>query len=186
MTLHSVILFLHLLGVLLLFAAQGLEWICLRNLQRAATLEQFRSWAGAATVIPRFSPFSGSLIIFPGAYLATKMKVWPQGWISMALLAVIVILALGVGVSGPRVRAMIKASMQEGAVLRDLVGRAHDPVLRYSFRLRLALGLGVVYLMGSKSPMGLSLAVMGVAVAAGLLAAAKAPPTNPQGLKPSV
>jgi hypothetical protein len=178
MTLYSVILFLHLLGVVLLFVAQGLEWICLRNLQRAPTLEQFRSWAKAATVIPRFSPFSGPLIVFPGAYLATKMKAWPQGWISMALLAVIVILALGLAVSSPRMRRMIKASMLEGAVLRDLVSRAHDPALRYSFRLRVALGLGVVYLMGSKSPMGVSLAVMGVATVVGLIAGARAPQTG--------
>jgi hypothetical protein len=171
MTLYSVILFLHFVGVLLLFVAQGLEWICLRNLQRATTLEQFRAWAGAVTVVPRFSPFSGSLIVFAGAYLATKMKVWPQGWISMALLAVVVILGLGLGVSSPKMRALVKASKQDGAALPELVARAHDPAFRYSFRLRLALGLGVVYLMGSKPAMGVSLAVMGVATVAGLLAA---------------
>ena len=137
-------------------------------------------------MIPRFSPFSGPLIVFPGAYLATKMKAWPQGWISTALLAVVVILALGLGVSSPRMRAMVKASMQDGAALRDLVARAYAPALRYSFRLRLALGLGVVYLMGSKSPMGLSLAVMGVATVLGLIASALRSQANAQGLKPGV
>lgn len=175
MTLYAVILFLHLVGALILFAALGLEWICLRNFQRAASLEQFRSWAAAATVIPRFHSISGPLLVLTGAYLATKMKAWPQGWISLALLAIIVMIVLGAGVSGRRVRAVIQASMQEGAVLRDLVSRTYAPVLRYSFRLRIALGLGVVYLMGSKSPMGMSLVVIGVATAAGLLAAAKAP-----------
>ncbi len=103
---------------------------------------------------------------------------------TMALLAVVVILALGLGVSSPRMRAMVKASMQDGAALRDLVARAHAPALRYSFWLRLALGLGVVYLMGSKSPMGMSLAVMGVATALGLIASAKGSQADRQELKP--
>jgi hypothetical protein len=173
MTFYSVILFLHLLGVALLFAALGLEWICLGNLRRAANLEQFRSWANAARAIPRFYAFAGPLIVFAGAYLATKMKAWPQGWISMSLLAVVVIMGLGMGVSGRRMRAMIKASTQDGAGFSDLVSRAQAPVMRYSFRVRVALGLGVLYLMGSKSGIGMSLAVMGVATLAGLLAGAK-------------
>jgi len=175
MTLYAVILFLHLLGALILFGALALEWICLRNLRRAATLEELRSWTGAAALLPRFHAFSGPLILFPGAYLATKMQVWPQGWISMALLGVVVMLVLGMGVSGRRVRGIIKASRQENAVLSDLVSRVEAPVLRYSFWLRIALGLGIVLLMGSKSPMGISAAVMGVAVAAGLAAAAMGP-----------
>jgi len=169
MTLYSVILFLHLLGVLMLFAALGIEWIYLRQLPLATSLDQFRSWAGAVPLVSRFNAFAGPLIFFPGAYLATKMKAWPQGWVSMALLAVVAIIALGAAVSGPPMRRLVKASRSADAVLADLVGRARDRVFRLSFRLRLALGLAAVFLMGSKSPMGTSGIVMGVAVALGLL-----------------
>jgi len=168
MTLYSVILFLHLLGALILFAALALEWICLRQMRQSTSLDQLRSWTGAAALIPRFHAFSGPLIIFPGAYLATKMQVWPQGWISMALLAVVVMVVLGMGVTGPRMRALIKASKQPDAVLSDLVGRAHAGIFRFSFRLRIALGLAAVFLMGSKSPMGPSAIVMGGAAALGI------------------
>jgi len=175
MTLHAVVLFLHVLGALLLFAAFGLEWLCLRGLRRATSLEQLRAWSGAAALLPRFHAFSGPLIIFAGAYLATKMDAWAQGWISIALLVVVVMLVLGMGISGRRVKALIKASMQDNAVAADLVSRAYAPILRYSLRLRIALGLGVVYLMGSKSPMEGSIVVIGIAAAAGLAASAIGP-----------
>jgi hypothetical protein len=169
MTLYSVILFLHLLGALILFAALALEWICLRQLRQATSLDQFRDWTTAVPLIPRFNAFAGPLVFFPGAYLATKMKAWPQGWISMALLAVVAIIALGAGVSGPRMRRLVKASKQSDAVLADLVGRARARVFRLSFRLRMALGLAAVFLMGSKSPIGVSGIVMGGAATLGLL-----------------
>jgi len=175
MTLYSVILFFHVLGVVLLFAAFGLEWVCLRGIRRAASIEQVRAWTGAAAVTPRFHAFSGPLIIFAGAYLATKMQAWPQGWISMSLLGVVGMMALGMGVSAPRMRALGKASMQPSALLADSIGRAQAPVFRYSLRIRLALGLGIILLMGSKSPLGISAAVMGVAVVAGLIAGAVGP-----------
>ncbi len=175
MTLHASMLFFHIVGILLLFTAFGLEWICFRNLRKTTSLEQLRSWTGAAAVIPRFHAISGPLIILTGAYLATKMKAWPQGWISMSLLAIVVMIVLGAVVSGRKVRGLIKDSAQQNAEFRGLIGRTYDPVLRYSLRLRIALGLGVVYLMGSKAPMGLSLAVMGVATLLGVLASVKGP-----------
>ena len=169
MTLYSIILFLHLLGALILFTAFGLEWICLRQLRQAASLEQFRSWTGAAALIPRFHAFSGPLILFPGAYLATKMQVWPQGWLSMSLLAALIMIVLGAGVTGRPMRALIKASTQAESSLMDLVARARGGVFRLSLRLRLALGLAAVFLMGSKSPWGIAVTVMGVAAVIGIV-----------------
>ncbi|HUK25353.1 MAG TPA: hypothetical protein VLV49_12295 [Terriglobales bacterium] len=167
MTVYSVILFIHLLGALALFAGLGFEWRALRFLSQAKTLEEVRLWTGAGAVLPKLNGFAAAAVLLPGFYLATKMQVWPQGWISMALLGTFAIAGLGAGVTGPRMRAVRKASMEgSGPLPGEVEGRVRAPLLRTSFRLRLWLGLGIVLLMASRPGYGISIAVIAVSVIA--------------------
>jgi hypothetical protein len=166
-TLFSVILFIHLVGALALFAGLGLEWRVLRYLGLAKTFEEVRMWTGAGSVLPKVSGFAAAAILLPGFYLATKLNVWPEGWISIGLLATFAIAGLGMAVTGPRMRAVRKASAEgAGPLSAEVEGRVRAPLLRISFRLRVMLGLGIVLLMASRPGYGISVAVIAVAVIA--------------------
>ena len=170
MTVFSVILFIHLVGALTLFAGMGLEWRALRYFGLAGTVEELRMWTGAASVLPALNGIAAAAILLPGFYLAAKLMVWPQGWISISLLATFAIAGLGMAVTGPRTRALRKAVAEgSGALPEDIRQKARASGLRVSFRLRVWLGLGIVLLMASRPGMVTSLVVIGVAIAAGLL-----------------
>ena len=170
MTVFSVILFIHLVGALTLFAGMGLEWRVLRYLGLAGTVEEVRMWTGAASVLPALNGFAAAAILLPGFYLATKLGVWPQGWTSISLLATFAIAGLGMAVTGPRTRALRKAVAQgTGALPEEIQRQARASGLRISFRLRVALGLGIVLLMASRPGTVVSLVVIGAAIVAALL-----------------
>lgn len=166
MTLYSVILFFHLLGALALFAALGLEWRLLRYMELAKSVDELRVLAGAGGVLPGLNGFAAAFILLPAFYLTTRMKAWPQGWISIALLGTLIIAGLGMAITGPRTRALRKVCAEPKASWSEELQRAaRQPLLRTSFRLRLALGLAIVFLMASKSGYGVSIAVAGIALA---------------------
>jgi hypothetical protein len=171
MTVFSVILFLHLVGALALFAGLGLEWRALRFLGLATTFEEVQMWTMAGSVLPKLSAFAAAAILLPGFYLASKMQVWPQGWISIALLGTFAIAGLGMVVTGPRMRAVRQAcAAGAGPLTAEVQGRVRAPLLRTSFRLRVMLGLGIVLLMASRPGYGVSVAVIAVAIAVALAA----------------
>jgi hypothetical protein len=173
MTVYSVILFIHLVGALALFAGLGFEWRALRFLSLAKTFEEVRLWTGAGAVLPKLNGFAAAAILLPGFYLATKKQAWPEGWISISLLATLVIAALGAMVTGPRMRAVRKSVMEgAGSLPAEIEGRVRAPLLRTSFRLRVWLGLGIVLLMATRPGYGISVAVIVIAAAAALAAAA--------------
>lgn len=170
MTVFSVILFIHLVGALALFAGMGLEWRALRYLGLAEKVEEVRMMTGLAAVLPGVNGFAAAAILLPGFYLATKLMVWPQGWISISLLSTFVIAGLGMAVTGPRMRALRKACAEgSGALPAEIQQRARASGLRISFRLRVALGLGIVLLMASRPGYGVSCIVIGAAAALALL-----------------
>jgi hypothetical protein len=81
--------------------------------------------------------------------------------------------AIGVGVSEPRVRAIARCVGANGSPLfADAMERVNDPVLLASVRVRLALVLGVLFLMVSKVDLVATIEVLLFALAAGLVAAA--------------
>jgi len=92
-----------------------------------------------------------------------------------SLVALVLIGALGGAITGRRLRR-IRAIQLEGAGpvpigLRTLV---HDPLLIASLRIRLALALGIVYLMAGKPLLAPSLVVLAVAIIAGVVVSAPA------------
>jgi hypothetical protein len=81
MTLYSIALFLHIVGVLALFAVLAVEGVSLRA----------RIPAG---VVPRIlGPISLVTIVVPGFYLASQVG-W-HGWVAVGLVSFVVIAALG-------------------------------------------------------------------------------------------
>jgi hypothetical protein len=164
---YSMSLFLHIVGALALFAAFGLEWAGLYGLHRATVAGQVREWARLLGA-PRFVGGPAALtVLITGIYLSATR--WgAQGWIVVALAAMVVIAVLGAALTGRRAGAIVRALPAEDAPIpAALDRRLHDPVLTLSIALRTALFLGIVFVMSTKPSTAGALTAMVVALIAG-------------------
>lgn len=164
---YSIILFLHVVGALVLFFALGLEWICHRGLTRSGTAKKAREWMSLARPLRAIYPLTSVALLATGIYLSV---LWGgQTWIVGGMVSLVLIASLGAGLTGPRMRALARAAaVESGGLSEGLGSRIHDPVLRVSLYVRLAVAFGVVFLMTSKPGSGGSMATLAIALVAGV------------------
>jgi hypothetical protein len=171
MTLYSFALFLHIIGAVGLFIALSLEWISLWYLRRVATVEQARPWLTLSGLPGRVHLVSGAAILLPGIYMMAT--VWGGvAWIILTLAAMLLMIVLGMALTGRRM-ATIEAALttERGPISHALHQRLRDPLLWASIQLRIAIALGIVFLMTVKPGLGGALLTIGAAVVLGLTSA---------------
>jgi hypothetical protein len=175
---YSISLFLHIVGALGLFAALGLEWAGLYNLRRATEVAQVREWIRLLGA-PRFLGGPAALIVLVSGIYMSATRWGPQGWIIVGLAGMVVIAVLGAALSGRRVGPIAGALQAGNGPISTALGRRlHDPVLTLSLRLRVALFLGIIFLVSIRPSMAGALAAMGTAVMVGLAVALPARSTG--------
>jgi hypothetical protein len=170
--LYPLVLFLHILGAFGLIAAITLEAIGLRGLRRAVRTEDALMWLGISRgLVLRLAPASLGLILVTGLYM-TATTWGPKGWILVALASLVllaVVGALGGGIRMARIGSAVGGA-SAGPLSDDLRRALRDPILLTSLRTRLAIVLGVVFLMTVKPSSLASVVVIILAAAIGLLA----------------
>jgi hypothetical protein len=169
---YPLVLFLHILGAFGLIAAITLEAIGLRGLRRAVRTEDALMWLGISRgLVLRLAPASLGLILVTGLYM-TATTWGPKGWILVALASLVllaVVGALGTGIRMARIGSAVGGA-SAGPLSDDLRRALRDPILLTSLRTRLAIVLGVVFLMTVKPSSLASVVVIILAAAIGLLA----------------
>jgi hypothetical protein len=174
MTAYAITLFFHFVGMVGLFVGYGLEWTSSSLLRRSTTSDQARFALG----LYRASlPISGPgllLLILTGGYLASITGGMRQGWISGALLGIVLALIIGFVFLLPRARAIRTAIPEASESLPATAQvRANDAMVATLIRARFMLALGIVALMTSKPQLlSTSLFVLLGAIILGLLASA--------------
>jgi len=161
---YAIALFVHIVGALGLFVALGLEWTSMLLLRRATTTEQARERMGLASSVRRVSGASLATLLISGLYL-TATAWGGVAWIGVALGAMVLMAVLGAALSGPRLAAIGRAV--ETGPLAPLP----DPLLWVSIQIRLAVALGIVFLMTFKPNLTGSLLAIALAAVLGLIAA---------------
>jgi hypothetical protein len=166
--LYNLALFLHIGGVLVFAVVMAIEGIALRGMRSAATGAEARTWMGLMSPLRWLGPTALLLILLPGLYLAANVDS-PGGWIGIGLLGFLVILVLGVAVTGRRMMLVGPAlGRAQGQLGPSELRLAHDGRLTGSFAVQAWLGLGVVWMMTLKPDAAGSLVVLAVAAAIGL------------------
>jgi hypothetical protein len=170
MTLGTVALYLHILGAMGLVVALGLEWVVVARLRTAETAEQARTWLGLTAVQRRLGPAALAAILIPGLYLAATG--WGgAGWIVVGLAALLLIAAFG-AFNGIRLAAIGPALAAEtGDLSPERAEQLRDPRFVVSMHARVAIVLGVVFLMTAKPDLLGSLLVVGGALVLGVASA---------------
>jgi hypothetical protein len=174
MTYYSLALFLHFVGLVMLFIGYGLEWIVSAFLRGATTTDQVRAWLRVyRTSLPVSGP--GLLVlILSGAFLAQVTGAMKNGWMSASMLTIVLALIIGFVFILPRVKA-IRAALPEGSATLPANATAllRAPGLPTLIRIRAMLALGIVYLMTAKpDSFASSLLALGAVIILGLLASA--------------
>jgi hypothetical protein len=169
-TLYPFALFLHILGAFGLIAAVTLEAVGLRGLRQATQAEEARTWLSISRrLVMRLAPASLGTILLTGLFM-TAIAWGVRGWIAVALSSLIVLAvvgALGTGIRMARLEPAI--SRAQGPLTDELRHRLRDPVLLTSLRVRVAIVLGVAFLMTVKPAFIASLIVVVLAVALAFL-----------------
>ncbi len=166
---NSVVLFVHIVGVLGFFVALVVEWIGLRQVRSALVLEQVRAWMGIFKGMHGFGIASMGTAAITGIYLiVTDTGLVPYVYIS--ILALFLVIFLSIAITGPRMAAIGQALAKgKGTLSGAFYGSANNPLLSISIQTRIAITLGIVFLKITKPGLAGSLLAIGLAIVIGIV-----------------
>jgi hypothetical protein len=165
---YSIAKFIHIVGALGIFAALGVEWLSLMNLRRAAGMAQIRDWMRVRAGIQRLSGISMASILISGFYMMAVGHI-RAAWLIVAFWSLVLLALLGVVLAGRRMRAIQQSiATDSDNVAPTLHQQLRQPVLWIVMQTRLALALGIVFLMTLKPDLIRSLLTVGIAAILGL------------------
>jgi len=168
MTFYSLILFLHVTAVLVLFAALAFEALSLFRLRGAVEAAEVRLWIDPVPKLPLAAMGSLLVILFSGIYLMVRISAFEAAWPKVTVAALLFITPIA-AVTGRRMRAIRQASALAPAIDSKLQRRLQDPFLKISLFVRIAVMLGIVLLMNAKPSLWGSIGVVATFVALGFL-----------------
>src|SRR2546429_3490156 len=184
MNIYSIVLFLHIVGALLLFAAMGIEFMTVSRLRSAATAEQARDWLSVLGSMRVIGPVALVTILVPGLYMAATSAGW-QAWNILALLAMVVMAALGAASNAARMPAIGRSiGPLRGALPPEARVPLHDRIVWSSILIRIGIGLGIVLLMTLKPDVVGSIVTLVAFAAAGAAVAFATSGTAPGSTEP--
>jgi hypothetical protein len=168
---YSIVLFLHISGVLLLFSAVGIEWLCFTNMRRSASREIICSWFNQAKILKRLFPGSSILILLTGLYMS--IDVWKDaGWVIIGFIGLIAIAISGGIISGKRIAAIETiANREKDKPFKEISSMVNDNFLWNSLLIRTCAAFGIVYMMTVKTDLLDSIIVMVISIAVGFILA---------------
>ncbi len=175
MNAYSVALFLHIVGALGIFVALGLEWTGLRQIRNATSPDPIRGWMHILSGQRGFGFAAMLTTVITGIYM--MLTVWGSAaWIIVTLGSLILVIALSVALSAPRMVAIGRAlATEKGPLSMTFHSLANHPLLWISIRARVAIALGIVFLKIARPDFGGSLLTIGVAILLGLAPALYVP-----------
>ena len=168
MTFYSIILFLHVAAVLVLFATLSFEFLSLSHLRHASDLRDVRRWIDSAPGIPLMAMSSILVILISGLYLALRMAAFGLAWPEVTIVALLLIAPFG-ALTGKRMRVIRRCSAEATTIRPELLRHLQDPFLKISLGIRTVVFLGIVLLMSAKPDWGQSIGIVVCSLVIGLL-----------------
>lgn len=168
MTFYSIILFLHVAAVLVLFATLSFEFLSLSHLTHASDLSDVRRWVDPVPGTPLMAMFAIIAILVSGIYLAMRMSAFDLAWPKVTIVALLLIAPFG-ALTGKRMRVIRRTSTEATTIRPELLRRLQDPFLKISLGIRSVVFLGIVLLMAAKPELRQSIGIVACSLVIGLL-----------------
>jgi hypothetical protein len=150
MTMRSIALFAHLLGMLALFGGLIIEWLCVALLRAS---DQPGPPAFAVRILerlPRVTGIAVALILLSGIALGAGIGVLRASFVGVSFVGMLLMAALGGIALRPLLRALKERHRIGADPVTDLRQVASRPFLRASLRIRVWIALAIVYMMVAK------------------------------------
>jgi hypothetical protein len=117
MRLYAIAMFVHVLGLIAVFAGFAIQQRAGLRLRQAARFEEARPWAEMLVVTRSMIPSGALMLLASGGYLSARM--WPNlpAWVLVAIVAVLFLGTASLAVIGPRFAAIGRSvSVGEGSL----------------------------------------------------------------------
>lgn len=152
MNTYNVVLFVHVLGVVMLFAAFATTQLGGAQLRRAGSTEQARLWLGLLKVTGPMFGIAFLLILAAGLYMTVDVWNFSTAWIDVALVTVGIMLVVGNAVVGRGLATMGKTAggAPDGPLSLELQTMIQDRAVWTSVSTLNGFGVGVLWLMTNK------------------------------------
>ena len=169
---YKIALFMHICGVLGLFAGIGIELVGAIGFRGARTVDQVRTNARVVKVTVALFPAATVVVISAGVYMALTQWSFRTPFVVVGLITLLVIVALGATIQGKQWQMVEKAAdgLPNGPVPESLGRLINDPVAWSSMAGGVFGALAVVFLMTIKPGWAAAIAIAVVAYAVGGLA----------------
>jgi hypothetical protein len=146
---RALILFMHIVGGLILFAGLALESVGLRQMRRSATLSQAAPWLVLFSLLLGLYPVALAVLLLTGGYLASNVAVWQFGWVRISMATLVITTLAGI-IAAWRVRALFRQPPNGAPTVGPVDARLRASWLHALLVARGAATLGIVYVMVSK------------------------------------
>lgn len=164
-TLSGFVLFLHIGVAIGAFMIAGVLHAALQVMARVSTVQELRPWSRVMHRLEPLFPFFALALLALGAWLVhlegDEGIGWSSGWVITAVVALVVVEALGGAVLAPRgkkLAALVDAAA-DGPVPDDVRAATKDPAVWYLAHVSTVGFLGVVFVMAAK-PSGLGAVII--------------------------
>ncbi len=173
---YNLALFIHLVGVIGMFAGVALAVGGLLVAQRSRETAVVRSWMSVAAVADKTIAMTALVVLGSAIYMVNKIWDWDDGWIVVSLVVFAIQFVLGPTVDGRRMDAIRKLSIEspDGPVSPALSAKLNDPILNTSMRTMTLVMFGVIYIMVMRPGLGDRIRDLVVSVVIGLALSAQA------------
>src|SRR5262245_10869139 len=163
MTMRSLALFTHVLGMLALFVALAVEWAAVELLRTADQAPPSPFATRLLRHLPGFTAIAVALILASGIELAGQFGPLRSPWVGVSFAAMILMGGLG----GAALRPLIRSLGSGGDATGTWRRAASNSFLRVSLCARIGVGLGIVYVMIVKPDVFESTAIIAVGLVVG-------------------
>src|SRR2546422_3005417 len=134
---RPLILFIHITAAMGVFAAMGIEGVALLQLRRVSSLAQLQAAVNGLRLMQRVMALSALTLVLSGLYLAGSAWGWSVPWINLGFASLVAAAVLGGATTGRTI----------GRVQAGASDQLRAPLLGISYRTRIAMLIGIVFLM---------------------------------------
>jgi uncharacterized membrane protein len=172
---HNVMLFFHILGAAVMFAAVGITLTTMIAMLHAKKTEALREWSSLAVKMDGFLPLSVILILLPGLYLVISSWGWGIAWVNISLVTLVAMTIMGPVINLRRLKAILTAANAETNIVPSahLLEKVRDRILWNSVMIMSMLVIAILFMMTVKPALVGSLITIAAAIVIGCIAASK-------------
>ncbi|GGF13648.1 hypothetical protein GCM10010954_10470 [Halobacillus andaensis] len=170
---YNVVLFLHILGTVVMFAAVGVTVTAMAAMLYANKTESLREWSSLAVKMDILLPFSVIIVLVPGLFLVFSTWGWGEAWVNLSLAALLLMTFMGPLINLPRLKAILAAANKEleSTPSLQLQAKVKDRVLWHSVLIMTLMLVAILFLMTVKPVWIGSLITLFIAIGGGFIAA---------------